>query len=111
MIKSCAIIFGCLLAGEGLVYLTGIPLPSSILGMLLLTVLLAVGIARLSWVKPLSNLLIRNLGFLFIPAGVGLMLYLHIFRIEWLSIGLSAIISTFVVMAVVGLTYQKFKKK
>ncbi len=111
MIRSCAIIFGCLLVGEGLVYLTGIPFPSSIIGMLLLTILLATGVVKLSWVKPATDLLIGNLAFLFVPAGVGLMLYLHIFREEWLSIGVSAIVSTFLVMAVVGFTYQKLKKK
>ena len=37
MIRQCAILFGCLALGELLVYLTGIKLPSSIIGMLLLT--------------------------------------------------------------------------
>ncbi len=111
MIKSCTIIFGCLLVGEGLIYLTGISFPSSIIGMLLLTCLLAVGAVKLSWVKPMTDLLIGNLAFFYVPAGVGLMLYLDIFRKEWLPIGVAAIISTFIVMAVVGLVYQKFKKK
>ena len=37
MIRQCAILFGCLALGELIVYLTGIKLPSSIIGMLLLT--------------------------------------------------------------------------
>lgn len=111
MIKSSAIIFGCLFIGELAVHFTGIPFPSSILGMLLLTVLLAAGAVKLSWVKPVTDLLTRNLAFFFVPAGVGLMIYLHIFRAEWFAIGISVIISTFVVMAVVGLLYQKFKNK
>lgn len=36
MIRQCAILFGCLALGE-LIVLTGIKLPSSIIGMLLLT--------------------------------------------------------------------------
>jgi holin-like protein len=111
MIRSCAIIFGCLFIGELAVYFTGIPFPSSILGMLLLTVLLAAGAVKISWVKPVADLLIRNLAFFFVPAGVGLMIYLHVFRAEWFAIGVSTVISTFVVMAVVGLLYQKFKKR
>ena len=35
MIRQCAILFGCLALGELIVYLTGIKLPSSIIGMLL----------------------------------------------------------------------------
>lgn len=37
MIRQCAILFGCLALGELVVYLTGIKLPSSIIGMLLLS--------------------------------------------------------------------------
>ena len=42
MIRQCLILFGCLAAGELVVMLTGIQLPSSIIGMLLLTLLLRV---------------------------------------------------------------------
>ena len=35
MIRQCAILFGCLALGELLIYFTHIPLPSSILGMLI----------------------------------------------------------------------------
>ena len=57
MIRQCAILFGCLALGELIVYLTGIKLPSSIIGMLLLTPLFEIrldqtavgaGIVRLS---------------------------------------------------------------
>jgi len=34
MIRQCAILFGCLALGELIVYLTGIKLPSSIIGIL-----------------------------------------------------------------------------
>ena len=46
MIRQCSILFGCLAFGELVVYLTGIKLPSSIIGMLLLTLLL-----KLKWIK------------------------------------------------------------
>ncbi len=40
MFRQFAIIIGCLAVGELIVWLTNIPIPSSILGMLLLTALL-----------------------------------------------------------------------
>ena len=43
MIRQCAILFGCLALGELIVFLTGIKLPSSIIGMLLLTHFLKLG--------------------------------------------------------------------
>ena len=46
MIRQCAILFGCLALGELLIYFTHIPLPSSILGMLILTLLLQLKVIR-----------------------------------------------------------------
>ena len=46
MIRQCAILFGCLALGELIVFFTGIKLPSSIIGMLLLTLFL-----KLGWIK------------------------------------------------------------
>ena len=36
MIRQCAILFGCLALGELIVFLTGIKLPSSIIGLSLI---------------------------------------------------------------------------
>ena len=56
MIRQCAILFGCLALGELIVFLTGIKLPSSIIGMLLLTLFLKLGWIKLQWVQGLSDL-------------------------------------------------------
>ena len=60
MIRQCAILFGCLALGELIVFLTGIKLPSSIIGMLLLTLFLKLGWIKLHWCRecPTSWLLI-----------------------------------------------------
>ena len=59
MIRQCAILFGCLALGELIVFLTGIKLPSSIIGMLLLTLFLKLGWIKLQWVQGLSLSLIH----------------------------------------------------
>ena len=69
MIRQCAILFGCLALGELIVFLTGIKLPSSIIGMLLLTLFLKLGWIKLHWVQGMSDFLVANLGFFFIPPG------------------------------------------
>ena len=51
LIRYCAIIFGCLALGELIVHLTGIHFPSSIIGMILLTLFLHLGWIKLHWVK------------------------------------------------------------
>ena len=48
MIRQCTILFGCLALGEGIVFLTGVKLPSSIIGMLLLTLFLKLVTAPIS---------------------------------------------------------------
>ena len=78
MIRQCAILFGCLALGELIVFFTGIKLPSSIIGMLLLTLFLKLGWIKLHWVQGLSDFLVANLGFFFVPPGVALMLYFDV---------------------------------
>ena len=75
MIRQLAILFGCLALGELIITLTHIPLPSSILGMLLLTLLLKLKVIRLEWVRSISDFLVTNIGFFFVPPGVALRLY------------------------------------
>ena len=106
MIRQCTIIFGCLAVGELIVWLTGISIPSSIIGMLLLTALLQMKVFKLEWVKGMSDFLISNLGFFFVPPGVALMLYFDIIKAELLPIVVATVISTVLVMITTGWTDQ-----
>lgn len=106
MILQCAVLFAFLALGELIVWLTGVRIPSSIIGMLLLTVALKLRAVRLMWVDRVSDFLVRNLGFFFVPAGVGLMRCLGLIKAEWLPIVVSAVVSTFVILAVTGRVYQ-----
>ena len=109
MIRQCLIIFGCLAFGELVVWLTGITIPSSIIGMLLLTLLLQTKIIKEEWVKSVSDFLISNLGFFFVPPGVALMLYFDVIKAEFLPIVVATVASTIIVLIVTGWTYQIFK--
>lgn len=111
MIRQCFIIFGCLAVGELIVWLTDIPIPSSIVGMLLLTALLKMKVIRLEWVKGMADFLISNMGFFFVPPGVALMLYLDIIRAELMPIVLATVVSTMLVLIITGWTHQRIKNK
>lgn len=106
MIRQCLILFGCLAAGELVVMLTGIRLPSSIIGMLLLTLLLQLGWVKLEWVRGLTDFLIANLGFFFVPPGVALMCYFDLIRAEWFPILAATVVSTMLVLVCTGHTHQ-----
>ena len=110
MIRQLAILFGCLAVGELLIYLTHIPLPSSIIGMLLLTLLLKLKIIRLEWVRSISEFLVSNIGFFFVPPGVAVMLYFDVIKAEFVPIVAASVISTVLVLAVTGWVHQFYGK-
>ena len=110
MIRQLAIIFGCLALGELVIYLTGIPLPSSIVGMLLLTMLLKLKVIRLEWVRSISDFLVGNIGFFFVPPGVAVMLYFDLIKAELVPILAASVISTILVLAVTGWMHQFYGK-
>ena len=110
MVYQCGIIFGFLAIGELIVWLTGIKLPSSIIGMLLLTLLLKLKVIKLEWVRGLTDFLIANLGFFFVPPGVALMLYFDLIRAEILPIALATLLSTVIVLIITGHTHQAVSK-
>lgn len=110
MILQFAIIMSFLAAGELIVWLTGVPIPSSIIGMILLATSLKTGLVKLRHVESLSNFLVHNLGFFFVPAGVGLMNCLGLIADQWLPIVSSTIISTFVIIAFTGWVHRLVRK-
>ncbi|WP_290394876.1 CidA/LrgA family protein [uncultured Muribaculum sp.] len=106
MILQCAVLFAFLAIGEFIVWATGVPVPSSIIGMLLLTAALKLRIVRLMWVDRVSDFLVKNLGFFFVPAGVGLINCLGLIKAQWLPIIGASIVSTFLIIAVTGWVHQ-----
>ena len=106
MIRQLAILFGCLALGELIITLTHIPLPSSILGMLLLTLLLKLKVIRLEWVRSISDFLVTNIGFFFVPPGVAIMLYFDIIKAQFVPIVTASVVSSVLVLAVTGWVHQ-----
>lgn len=102
MIVQFGILLSFLAAGEFIVWLTGVNIPSSIIGMLLLTSALKAGIVKPYQIERLSNFLVHNLGFFFVPAGVGLMNCFGIISEQWLPIVGASVGSTIIIIAVSG---------
>ena len=65
MIIQFGILFLFLALGEIAVYFTGVPVPSSIIGMILLTCALKARLVKLSQVDKTANFMVHNLGFFF----------------------------------------------
>ena len=110
MVRQCFILFGCLALGELIVRTTGVKLPASIIGMLILTLLLKLKVVKLEWVRGLTDFLIANLGFFFVPPGVALMLYFDLIKAEILPISLATLLSTIIVLIITVDTQQVVNK-
>ena len=110
MVRQCFILFGCLALGEIIVSATGVKLPASIIGMLILTLLLKVKVVKLEWVRGLTDFLIANLGFFFVPPGVALMLYFDLIKAEIVPIALATLLSTIIVLPITDHTHQVVTK-
>ncbi|MBU2951754.1 CidA/LrgA family protein [Tamlana agarivorans] len=108
--RQVVIILGCLLFGEVVVHLTGIKMPSSIIGMLLLTVSLEMGWVKLKWVNGLSSFLTKYMAFFFVPPGVAIMLYLDLIQASFWPIIIASTLGTIIVFACTGWTHQLFMR-
>ena len=111
MVKQCSIIFGCLFIGEFISWLLKLPIPGSIMGMLVLTSLLRAKVVKIKSVQSMSQFLVSNMGFFFVPPGVALMLYMDMIRAEWLPITVATVISTALVLIVTGQIHQTMHKR
>lgn len=106
MVLQCAILFGFLALGELIVWLLHIPVPSSIIGMLLLTCALKSRLIKEHSVDRIANFLIANLGFFFVPAGIGIMQCMGILRSQLIPIVAATILSTVLIITTTGWAHQ-----
>ena len=102
-----AILLAFLFAGGWLANAARLPLPGSVAGMLLLAAALRLGLVPERAVRPAAELLIRHLALLFVPAGVGVMVYADLLAREWLPILLASAVGTVAVLLSVGWLQQR----
>lgn len=100
------IIFAFLAIGELVVWLTDVPIPSSIIGLLLLTAALHLKIVKLRQVEGVADFLVKNLGFFFVPAGIGVMVHFDLIAKQWMPIVVASVVSIVVVLGVTGWVHQ-----
>ena len=81
----------------------GVPLPANVLGMILFSAALFLGVARVEWVEDAAAFLLRHLMLFFVPTIVAVVTMLPLLKQQWLSIGGGMIASLFASMIVTGL--------
>lgn len=88
------------LVGEITVRLFGLPIPGPVLGMVLLFLTLVIRKRSNASLDTAANGLLSHLSLLFVPAGVGMMVYFSRILEEWLPIALSLVLGTAITMVV-----------
>ena len=111
MVQGFAILLLMQFVGEVIAHVSGLPIPGNVLGMGLLLVALLLGWIEEKWIQEASELLLSHLALLFVPAGVGVMVYFDLLRREWLPITVALVVSSFAVMAVTGWTEHWLEKR
>lgn len=99
IIKQIFVVFGLCLVGTVISGFIPLPIPGSVISMLLVLALLALGWLKEEKVSQLSQFLQKNMVFFFIPAGVGLIAELDVIKanlIALLVIGMVCTVITFV---------------
>lgn len=109
--RQLIIVFGFYYGGEWISTLLHLPLPGSLVGMILLFCALQFHILPLSSVEDTADFFLAHLPFFFIPAGVGLMAnFIHIQNI-WFQILLVCLITTILTMGCSGFCIQKLMER
>lgn len=82
------------LLGEVISRALELPLPGPVVGMGLLFITLMVRGQAPDGLKQTATTLLSHLSLLFVPAGVGVMMHLHLIRAEWQAISAALVVST-----------------
>lgn len=109
--KGLFYILAAYLLGEAISILCGRFLPASVLGMLILFIALRSKVVKLQEIEAPSRFLLDNMILFFVPVAVGLMsMYVLAMEHIW-AILASVLLSTMIVIVVVGRVQQRFGSK
>lgn len=99
------------LVGNSLVTWLHLPLPGSIVGMILLFAALSLGVCKLTWVENVAQLHIKHFTLLFIPSIIGVLHYTGTFQTEGFKLAVILAISSLVVLLVTAYTAEYYENK
>lgn len=109
--REIIIIFGLYYIGEFVSKSLSLPLPGSLIGLILLFLLLNFRILKLEQITSVSDFLLGHLPFFFIPAGVALMSSFFKIKDIWIPMLFICAFTTFVTMGISGWSIQKLMER
>lgn len=110
IVKELGIVMAILYLAHVIQVAFSLPVPSTVLGMIILLVALLTGVVKIDMIKNVAPFSAQYLTFLFIPGGVGLISSLDLVAEAWLPILIVIVVTAIIVIAVTGLTVQVLNK-
>ncbi|MFO7484336.1 CidA/LrgA family protein [Oceanibaculum nanhaiense] len=110
MLNAITLLLLFQLIGETIARLGGLPLPGPVIGMALLFLTLTLRGNLPDSLRVTAGGLLQHLSLLFVPAGVGVVLYLSLIADQWAAISVSLLVSTVVTIAVSALVMLGFER-
>lgn len=99
IIKQIGIIFSICWLSTVIEYLLPFAFPASVIGMILLLICLLTGMIKVAQIQDLSDFLLGNMAFFFVPAGVNIINYLDILQANWLPLLVICVVTTVITFA------------
>ena len=87
-----------------------LPLPGTVLGMIILFTLLSTGVIKEKWISAAANPLLKHLSFFFIPLAVELMQWGDLFMQKGSLLFLPLVVSILVALLTTGAIVQQLLK-
>ncbi len=104
ILKQVGILFA--LCWVSLILEQWIPIPASVIGLVLMLVCLMTGIIRVHHIQEKADFLLANMAFFFVPAGVSVMNYFDILQSSGVKILIVCLVSTVITFAVTAWSVQ-----
>jgi holin-like protein len=106
LLKQFSIILSIYFLGELIQKALGLPVPGNVLGMLILFFSLYTGVIKFNMIDKISDFLLENMAFFFLPAGASLITCFALLEGKLTAILAVSLISTLIILAVTGLTVE-----
>ncbi|MDT2636478.1 CidA/LrgA family protein [Enterococcus dongliensis] len=110
MFKELSLLLLYSILGEGIRMFFHLPVPGSIIGILLLFLSFQTKILKPAAIEDTANFLLNHLTILFVPAGVGLMQYYGAIKYTWPILLGAVVICSLVSLVAVGKTAELVEK-
>jgi holin-like protein len=110
MVGAITLLLVCQLLGTIIAHAAGWPIPGPVLGLVFLLALLVWRGGPSPALHETSGGLLRQLGLLFVPAGVGIVNELHVIKVDALAIAVAVPVSTLLALGVTGTLMQIFAR-